>query len=97
MKRTLALLWPLPLAPLFVWLAAEDHIRLGGGDKDIILGIPLALFALIYLPAYGVFWWRGHGAAAAAWRAALAAFLLLLAVWVGLLTLSLAGVVGPRL
>jgi len=47
-------LWPLVMFPLFYWLTSEGHLDFGGGEKDIILVVPLAVYSLIYLILYMV-------------------------------------------
>jgi hypothetical protein len=52
--RAVGGLWPFPLLPVFVWLTAEGFLNFGGGEKDILLVIPLGVFGFIYSIAYFV-------------------------------------------
>ena len=50
---------PLLLSGVLVWLTMEGHLNFGGGEKDVLLAIPLLLWSLAYLSCYLVLWWRG--------------------------------------
>ena len=49
---------PLLITLLLAWLVMEDHLSLGGGEKDLILAVPLLFWSLIYLFCYAVLWLR---------------------------------------
>lgn len=46
-------LWPLAGLALFVWQALEGRLDLGGGEKDLVWGIPLVVYCVLYAT---VFW-----------------------------------------
>lgn len=56
--RVLLALAPLLLTILFTWLVAEGHLGFGGGEKEILLALPLAIWSLVYLLCCLVLWWR---------------------------------------
>lgn len=91
MRRAISLLWPLPLVPFTGLAVTEGWLNFGGGEKDIILVLPLAVFAIVYLFAALLFWVLGVPPAATARRASLAAFLFLLVMWGTLFALVLMG------
>jgi len=43
---------PLVLALLLAWLLMEGPFSFGGGEKDVILAVPLLIWAIIFLCAY---------------------------------------------
>jgi hypothetical protein len=49
---------PLLLGLLFGWLVMDGHLNFGGGDKEILLAVPVLLWALAYLGCYATLWWR---------------------------------------
>jgi hypothetical protein len=57
LKSLLAVL-PLLLTLLVAWLVMESHLTFGGGEKDVLIAVPLLLWSLIYLSCYLVLWWR---------------------------------------
>lgn len=82
LRLALALL-PLAASLLLAWLLAGP-LSLGGGEKDIVLAIPLLLFALVHLPLSLLFWWRGVAIGRANRLAAgyaLLALVLILLLW----------------
>jgi hypothetical protein len=95
MRRAISLLWPLPLVPVTGFAITEGWLNLGGGEKDIILVLPLAAFAIVYLFAALLLWVLRVAPAAAALRATLAAFLFLLVMWGTLFVLVLMGARMP--
>jgi hypothetical protein len=52
-----ALLPPI-LVPVFFYLIAEDHLSFGGGEKDIILVLPAAIWAVLFSGMALLFWWK---------------------------------------
>jgi len=91
MRRAISLLWPLPLVPFTGLAITEGWLSFGGGEKDIILVLPLAVFAIVYVFAALLLWALGVAPAPAARRATLAAFLFLLVIWGTLFALVLMG------
>ena len=83
---------PLLLTGLFGWLVAESYLNLGGGEKEIVLVIPLGVWSLAFLCCYLVLWWRGSATARSVAAASGVATALLLAAGVALF-----GVSGLRL
>jgi len=55
--RLLVAVAPILLTLLFAYLAAGP-LSLGGGEKDILLAIPLLLWSLLFCGAQLVLWWR---------------------------------------
>lgn|GEM_PF-958522 len=55
--RLLVAVAPFLLTFLFAWLVSGP-LSLGGGEKDILLAIPLLLWSLLFLCCYLVLWWR---------------------------------------
>jgi hypothetical protein len=82
-------LLPLALVPPVFFSLAEGWISLGGGEKDIILVFPVALWALIYAMAFAVMWMRHSGTRRCVGFAMVIATLPLALGWVGLLIWSL--------
>ena len=76
-------LFPLALTPVFGYLLAEDHIKLGGGEKDIVVLLPWLWWSLVFAVSSFIFWRRGHSLGATLWRSAL----------VGLAGVAITGVV----
>ncbi len=50
--KVIGALWPLIIFPAFLYLTVQGNIDLGGGEKDIVIAIPLLAFTLIYLVSY---------------------------------------------
>ncbi len=44
--------WPFVTPPVFFWMTAEGILNFGGGEKDILLIIPVTLFSFLYLVIY---------------------------------------------
>lgn len=80
-----AILWPWPLVVAFFFAVAEDYLSFSGGEKDIVLALPLALMALFYSVSCLVLWWRGRPLGRCVWQSLLIAFGLVLFIWLGLL------------
>jgi hypothetical protein len=57
MKLLLAFV-PLLLTVIFAWLVMDGYLNFGGGEKEIILAVPLLIWSLVYLCCYLVLWWR---------------------------------------
>lgn len=49
---------PLLITLLLGWLTMEGYLNFGGGEKDIILALPLLLWSVVYLCCYLALWWR---------------------------------------
>lgn len=94
-RRAISLLWPLPLVPFTGLAITEGWLNFGGGEKDIILVLPLAAFAIVYVFAALLLWVLGVAPGAAALRASVAAFLFLLVIWGTLFALVLTGARMP--
>lgn len=54
--KIIFLILPLPLIYLFAHLTAEGVFNFGGGEKDIILVLPLLFWYLVYVVVYAIFW-----------------------------------------
>jgi hypothetical protein len=81
-------LLPLALVPLVFFSLAEGWVSFGGGEKDIILAFPFAVWAIIYTVAFAVMWVRSNSTKACVVRGAMAATIPLALGWVGLLIWS---------
>ena len=94
--RTLTVIAPLGLTPLWAWLIAEDYLSFGGGEKDIVILIPWVLWSLIYA-IVGVVMWVKRAALKRSilWSTGISTVVLLL-IWVVLLVLSMGGM-GSRI
>lgn len=57
--RALAAVTPLLLTFLIAALLMEGHLNAGGGEKDILLAIPLLLWSLVFLVSSAALGWRG--------------------------------------
>ncbi len=63
---------PLLLSLALAWLVTGP-VSLGGGEKDILLVLPLVLWSFLYLCAGLALWWRGMALGRAlAWSAGVA-------------------------
>jgi len=95
LRRIAVALFPLALTPGIVWLLAEGHLNLGGGEKDILIAIPWLLWSVVFAIATMVrtrgerSFGRGIGTAAL-WASAI-----LVTLWLALLFAS-SGWLGVR-
>jgi hypothetical protein len=87
----LATLWPWPLVMVFFYATAEGYLNFGGGEKDIVLVLPLALLALIYSVCCLVMWWRGRPLAQCIRRSLAIAFATVLVLWLALVAWQFVG------
>ena len=78
-------LLPLALVPAFFFATAEGLLNFGGGEKDIILVFPFAVWAILYAISFAVMWMRGKRARACLVRGAIVATIPLVIGWLGLL------------
>jgi len=79
--RILVLTLPLLASAGLGYLLAEGYLDLGGGEKDIVIALPLVLLSLLFIVC-GLFTWRSRLSLAAwAWRALKVSLLTLLGVW----------------
>lgn len=81
-------LLPVALTPLVFFSLAEGWVRFGGGEKDIILAFPFAVWAVIYTLAFVVMWLRRSDTLRCVRYAAAIATLPLLLGWLILLVWS---------
>ena len=66
-------LLPLATVPVLVLLIANGDLNFGGGEKDILLVAPWALWSLIFVASSLFLWARGWTLARSVTRSALAA------------------------
>ena len=52
--KILGAVWPLIIFPIFIYLTIQGTFDLGGGEKDVVIAIPLLAFTLFYLISYVV-------------------------------------------
>lgn len=78
---------PLALVPLWFYLLAEGYMNFGGGDKDILLTVPLLAWSALYLLIALLFWQRPL--AQACRRATFGATVILCIFWTGLFAWSM--------
>ena len=50
--KIIGAIWPLIVFPAVLYLTIQGTIDLGGGEKDIVIAIPMLAFTLIYLVSY---------------------------------------------
>lgn len=87
--RLLAALAPLLLSVLFAYLLTGP-LSFGGGEKDILLAVPVLAWSVVYLVCFLVLWLRRRPIR---WSLAVSASVatgLLLASWLALLVFVLA-------
>lgn len=93
MRRILSLLWPITLPTVFYVGVMRDRINLGGGEKDIVLVVPLALFAALYVLIGLICWAHGMSPGRAAWRSVWLGGAIILVVCIGLIGVAQMGLV----
>jgi hypothetical protein len=91
MRRAISLLWAFVLPVAFFFAVAEGPLSLGGGEKDIVLAVPLALFAVLNTLVGIVCWAHGVPPGRSAWRSLWGAIGILMVIWAGLAAYMLAG------
>ncbi len=50
--KVIGAVWPLVIFPILLFLTAQGSIGFGGGEKDIVIAIPMLVFTLFYLISY---------------------------------------------
>ncbi|HSG30143.1 MAG TPA: hypothetical protein VLB82_01205 [Thermodesulfobacteriota bacterium] len=50
--KIIGAIWPLIVFPAVLFLTIQGTLDLGGGEKDIVIAIPMLAFTLIYLVSY---------------------------------------------
>jgi len=50
--KVLGAIWPLIIFPLLIYLNLQGNIDFGGGEKDIVIAIPMLVFSLFYIVSY---------------------------------------------
>ncbi|NIT13899.1 MAG: hypothetical protein GTN99_06580 [Candidatus Dadabacteria bacterium] len=50
--KVIGAIWPLIIFPVFIYLTAMGSFDLGGGEKDLVIAIPLLAFTLFYIVSY---------------------------------------------
>lgn len=88
MRRILSLLWPITLPTAFYVGVMRDRINLGGGERDIVLVVPLALFAALYVLTGLIFWAHVMPPGRSAWRSVWLAGAIILVVCIGLIGMA---------
>ena len=84
MRRAVSLLWAFVLPVALFWSVAEGPVSLGGGEKDIILALPLLAFAVLNALVGLVCWAHGMTPGRSAWRSFWGALGILMVLWTGL-------------
>ena len=82
--RSLTALAPLAATLLLSFLTMEGYVNFGGGDKDILVAIPLLLFSVLFLLSCLIAWWRGLPPGRAARVSALASAAVVVVAWLAL-------------
>ena len=82
---------PLLRTILFAGLVMEGHFTFGGGEKDVLLVVPLLLWSFAYLFCYLVLWWRRAAIKRAIAQSAGVATALVAIAWLAVLGISLRG------
>jgi len=79
--RILLLILPLAASVGFGFLLAEGYVDLGGGEKDIVVAMLLAVLSLVFIVC-GLFTWRSRRSLGAwAWTSFKYALLMLVGLW----------------
>ena len=84
--KTLILILPLLLTPLWGHLLASGIVNLGGGEKDLLVLIPYVFWCLLFLVAG--FFFRKHSIHKMVALSLLYSLSILLLVWLGVLAYS---------
>jgi len=50
--KVIGAVWPLVIFPILLYLTAQGTLDLGGGEKDIVIAIPMLVFTLFYLVSF---------------------------------------------
>lgn len=50
--KIIGAVWPLIIFPILLYLTARGSLDLGGGEKDIVIAVPMLGFILFYLISY---------------------------------------------
>lgn len=87
-------LLPLATVPVLIFLIAEGVLNLGGGEKDLLLVGPWALWSLIFAVSSLLLWARGWSLSRAVTRSAVAALIGVVAAGLLLVAASQLGVAG---
>lgn len=88
-RRLGASLSPLALCLLVGWLLTKGSLSLGGGEKDILLVFPLAVWSLVFALSSLTLWARGASLAKSSLVSALVASGALAAAFAALVVVSL--------
>ena len=72
---------PLLASAAMAWAVTSGPLHLGGGEKDIFLVFPLAVWSLMFMISSVVFWTRGATLARASGMSALLSTVLLAALF----------------
>lgn len=86
--RLVAALSPLALCLVLAWLVTAGPLGLGGGEKDVLLVVPVALWSVVFAVASLVMWARGASLARASQVASLVAFAMVVIAFVLLVALT---------
>ena len=71
--RLVSAFLPLALCLVFAWLVTSGPLGFGGGEKDIFLVLPLALWSVVFAAVSLAMWARGASLASASKLSALVA------------------------
>jgi len=50
--KVIGAVWPLVIFPILLFFTIQGTLDIGGGEKDIVIAIPMLVFALFYLVSY---------------------------------------------
>ncbi len=50
--KVIGAIWPLIIFPSVLYLTIQGQLDLGGGEKDVVIAIPMLAFTLFYLISY---------------------------------------------
>ena len=89
--KIIGAIWPLIIFPILLFLTAEGLLDLGGGEKDIVIAIPMLGFTLFYLVSYIILIKKKKRVSIAVLLASTISFLLLV-----IITLTFAQFLGVR-
>ena len=79
---------PTGVSFLLGWLLMDGYINLGGGEKDILVVVPLLFWSLVFAVSCLVLWARRKALLRSAVLSAGWATALLVVLWLGLVAVS---------
>lgn len=94
LRRLAVALFPLATVPVLFFLVADGYLNFGGGEKDLLLVAPFALWALLFAISSLWLWARRWPLSRATARSALVGFAGVLLVGALLVAAGQLGIAG---